>query len=71
MKYQWLKKDAVIDDSDDDDVQFEENTNESKNEELNFDYENIRDISEDESSNGLSDEQDSSEGLMSGSDDFF
>ena len=70
MKYQWLKKDAAIDDSDDEDVKFEENPNEFKNENLNYDYENVRDVSEDESDKGLSDEQDSSEGL-SGSDDYF
>ena len=70
LKYQWLKKDAAIDDSDDEDVKFEENSNEFKNEDLNFDYENVRDVSEDESDKGLSDEQDSSEGL-SGSDDYF
>ena len=71
MKFQWLKKEAAIDDSDDEDVKFEENSKVFKNEDLNYDYENVQDISEDESDMGLSEEQDSSEGLMSGSDDYF
>ena len=70
MKYQWLKKDAAFDDSDDD-VQFEENSKKFKNEDLKYDFENVRDVSEDESDKKFSDEQDSSDGLMSGSDDYF